>query len=83
LATVDGPGGGIDLQTAPSYVQPTWHDPTSSMQMHLDFHVDDLEAAEARVLAAGATKFDFQPIPLVTHSACPHGTTCHPDPRTQ
>jgi Glyoxalase-like domain len=41
-------------------VQPTWHDPTSSMQMHLDFHVDDLEAAEARVLAAGATKFDFQ-----------------------
>jgi Glyoxalase-like domain len=29
--------------------------------MHLDFVVDDREAAEARVLAAGATKFDFQP----------------------
>jgi predicted enzyme related to lactoylglutathione lyase len=32
-----------------------------SMQMHLDFLVDDADAAEARVLAAGATKFDFQP----------------------
>jgi hypothetical protein len=31
------------------------------MQMHLDFGVDDLDAAEARVLAAGATKYDFQP----------------------
>jgi hypothetical protein len=31
------------------------------MQMHLDFDVDDLDAAEARVLAAGATRFDFQP----------------------
>jgi Glyoxalase-like domain len=54
------PGRGDRPPDRPSYVQPTWHDPTSSMQMHLDFHVDDLEAAEARVLAAGATKFDFQ-----------------------
>lgn len=29
--------------------------------MHLDFYVDDLVAAEVRVLAAGATKYDFQP----------------------
>jgi hypothetical protein len=29
--------------------------------MHLDFHVDDLAATEARVRAAGATKYDFQP----------------------
>jgi hypothetical protein len=60
-ATVNGPGGRIDFQTAPGYKPPTWPDPTSSIQMHLDFHVDDLEAAEARVLAAGATKYDFQP----------------------
>jgi catechol 2,3-dioxygenase-like lactoylglutathione lyase family enzyme len=60
-ATVDGLGGRIDFQTAPGYVPPTWPDPISSMQMHLDFYVDDLETAEARVLAAGATKFDFQP----------------------
>jgi catechol 2,3-dioxygenase-like lactoylglutathione lyase family enzyme len=60
-ATVNGPGGRIDFQTAPGYIPPTWPDPSSSMQMHLDFYVDDLDAAEARVLAAGATKYDFQP----------------------
>ena len=60
-ATVKGPGGRIDFQSAPDYTPPTWPDPRSSMQMHLDFDVDDLDAAEARVLAAGATRFDFQP----------------------
>ena len=60
-ATVQGPGGRIDFQTVPGYTPPTWPDPTSSMQMHLDFDVDDLEAAQARVLAAGATKYEFQP----------------------
>jgi catechol 2,3-dioxygenase-like lactoylglutathione lyase family enzyme len=60
-ATVDGPGGRIDFQTAPGYTPPTWPDPSSSMQMHLDFYVDDLAAAGARVLAAGATRYDFQP----------------------
>jgi catechol 2,3-dioxygenase-like lactoylglutathione lyase family enzyme len=60
-ATVNGPGGRIDFQTAPGHTPPTWPDPTSSMQMHLDFYVDDLAAAEARVLAAGATRCDVQP----------------------
>jgi hypothetical protein len=60
-ATVNGQGGRIDFQTAPGYIPPSWPDPASSMQMHLDFYVDDLDAAEARVLAAGATKYDFQP----------------------
>ena len=60
-ATVKGPGGRIDFQTAPGYTPPTWPDPASSMQMHLDFFVDDLQAAGARVLAAGATKYEFQP----------------------
>jgi catechol 2,3-dioxygenase-like lactoylglutathione lyase family enzyme len=60
-ATVNGPGGRIEFQTAPGYTPPTWPDPTSSMQIHLDFYVDDLDAAEARVLAAGASKYDFQP----------------------
>lgn len=60
-ATVDGPGGRIAFQTVPGYKPPTWPDPASSIQMHLDFYVDDLVATEVRVLAAGATKFDFQP----------------------
>jgi catechol 2,3-dioxygenase-like lactoylglutathione lyase family enzyme len=60
-ATVKGPGGRIDFQTAPGYLPPSWPDPASSMQMHLDFYVDDLQAAEARVLAAGATRYEVQP----------------------
>lgn len=60
-ATMRSPGGRIDFQTAPGYTPPAWPDPASPMQMHLDFDVDDLDAAEARVLAAGATKYDVQP----------------------
>jgi hypothetical protein len=60
-ATVQGPGGRIDFQTAPGYIPAAWPDPASSMQMHLDFDVDDLDATEARVLAAGATRYDSQP----------------------
>lgn len=60
-ATVRCPGGRIDFQTAPGHIPPTWPDTASSMQMHLDFDVDDLNAAGARVLAAGATRFDVQP----------------------
>ena len=60
-ATVVAPSGRLDFQTSPGYRPPSWPDPASSMQMHLDFDVDDLAATEARVLAAGATKFDQQP----------------------
>jgi catechol 2,3-dioxygenase-like lactoylglutathione lyase family enzyme len=60
-ATVRCPGGRIDFQTNPGYTPPTWPDTASSMQMHLDFDVDDFDATEARVLAAGATKYEFQP----------------------
>jgi catechol-2,3-dioxygenase len=60
-ATLRCPGGRIDFQTAPGYRPPAWPDAASSMQMHLDFDVDDLEATEARVLAAGAIKYDVQP----------------------
>ena len=62
-ATVNGPGGRIDFQTVADYTPPTWPEPISPIQMHLDFHVDDLAATEARVLAAGATKYDVQPNP--------------------
>jgi hypothetical protein len=62
-ATVNGPGGRIDFQTVADHTPPTWPEPTSSIQMHLDFSVDDLAAAEARVLAAGATSYAVQPNP--------------------
>jgi catechol-2,3-dioxygenase len=60
-ATVDGPGGHIEFQTVPGFQPPRWPDPESSIQMHLDFYVDDRAVTEARVLAAGATKYEFQP----------------------
>jgi catechol 2,3-dioxygenase-like lactoylglutathione lyase family enzyme len=60
-ATVRCPGGRIDFQTAGDYTPPSWPDPATPMQMHLDFDVDDLDATEARVLAAGATKYDVPP----------------------
>jgi catechol-2,3-dioxygenase len=61
FATVHSPGGRIAFQTVPGYTPPVWPEPTSSIQMHLDFYVDDLEATGTRVLAAGATKYEFQP----------------------
>ncbi len=60
-AKVEGPNGRIDFQTVPGYTPPVWPDPSSSIQMHLDFLVTDRAAAEARVLAAGATKYAYQP----------------------
>jgi hypothetical protein len=60
-ATVDGPAGRIDFQQSSGYVPPTWPDPAVPMQAHLDFEVDDPDAAEARVLTAGAIKLEFVP----------------------
>ena len=60
-ATVNGPGGRIDFQTVPGYTPPAWPELTAPNHLHLDFLVDDLAAAEARVLAAGATRYEFQP----------------------
>jgi hypothetical protein len=58
-------GGAIKVcfQTAPGYAPPTWPDPASSQQLHLDFTVEDLDDAEKQVLALGATRYDFQPEP--------------------
>jgi catechol 2,3-dioxygenase-like lactoylglutathione lyase family enzyme len=60
-AIVDGAGGPLSFQTIPDHAPPTWPDPTVPNQTHLDFYVDDLAATEARVLAAGATKYAHQP----------------------
>lgn len=60
-AIVHGPGGRIDFQTADHYTPPAWPDPSAPIQMHLDFFVDDLDAAGARVVAAGAVRYDYQP----------------------
>lgn len=60
-ASVTGPNADIGFQQIEDFRPPEWPRGAVPMQMHLDFYVDDLAATEARVLAAGATRFDFQP----------------------
>ena len=45
---------GIGFQLAPDFQPPQWPDPARPQQMHFDVMVDDVEAAEPRVLALGA-----------------------------
>ncbi|MEU8295933.1 VOC family protein [Micromonospora sp. NPDC048909] len=62
LRAPDG-GAGLAFQSEPAYVRPVWpagpHDP--QMMAHLDIKVDDLAAASAHAVAAGAALADFQP----------------------
>ncbi|GII85078.1 glyoxalase [Sphaerisporangium siamense] len=59
------PGGGpsLSFQTEEGYARPVW--PAGSgdqqMMMHLEIQVDDLAAATAHALAAGATLAGHQP----------------------
>jgi catechol 2,3-dioxygenase-like lactoylglutathione lyase family enzyme len=50
----DNRTSGLAFQLAPDFVPPTWPDPAVPQQMHLDVMVDDLDRAEAAVLALGA-----------------------------
>ncbi|MDX6227409.1 MAG: hypothetical protein QOI76_799 [Frankiales bacterium] len=52
----DGTGPRLAFQLAPDHVPPAWPDPGRPQQLHLDIVVDDIEAAEAEVLALGATR---------------------------
>lgn len=51
-------GTGLSFETEENYVRPVWpEEPGKPMKMlHLDFQVDDLQAAEAHALACGAVK---------------------------
>ena len=56
----DGKAGPkLSFQRAPGHQPPTWPDPGSSMQYHLDIDVDGIDQAEARVLALGATRLPW------------------------
>jgi catechol-2,3-dioxygenase len=59
FATMISVGGRIDFQTVETFVPPRW--PEQSGTIHLDFLVEDLEAAAVRVVRAGATRQSFQP----------------------
>jgi catechol 2,3-dioxygenase-like lactoylglutathione lyase family enzyme len=56
-------GPGLSFQTESNYVRPTWPAGPGDQQMmvHLDIEVEDLEAAGAHAIAAGATLAEHQP----------------------
>lgn len=49
----------LSFQHAPGYRAPRWPDPASSMQIHLDLEVDDIDQAEAAALALGASRLPW------------------------
>lgn len=54
-------GTTVIFREVTGYQPPTWPSSDVPMQVHLDFYVDDLEAAEARLHQLGATTPDYQP----------------------
>ncbi|MDR0345859.1 MAG: VOC family protein [Nocardiopsaceae bacterium] len=56
-----GDGQCICFQQVADYTPPGWPGQRVPQQMHLDVIVDDLDAAEAAVLALGATRHEHQP----------------------
>ncbi len=46
----------VMFQQVEAYAAPRWPDPAHPQQVHLDILVDDVEDAEAKVLALGATR---------------------------
>jgi catechol 2,3-dioxygenase-like lactoylglutathione lyase family enzyme len=44
----------LGIQLAPNHVPPEWPDGMQQQQMHLDLHVDDLQAAHEKVISLGA-----------------------------
>jgi predicted enzyme related to lactoylglutathione lyase len=71
-ATLSPPGGGVTpdnpdgrttlaFQRIEDWVAPTWPGGNTPQQVHLDFSVGDIEAAEPQVLALGARVHPHQP----------------------
>jgi len=64
--TIGPPGSDgmrLAFKTESKYARPTWPaaDGAQQMMIHLEIRVDDLDAAVAHAVAAGATVADFQP----------------------
>jgi predicted enzyme related to lactoylglutathione lyase len=54
-------GDSIGFQKVDAFTAPAWPGQDLPQQMHIDVVVDDLDTAEAAVLALGATKHEHQP----------------------
>jgi catechol-2,3-dioxygenase len=51
------------VKSVPDYSAPDWPEPVHPQQEHIDFAVDDLDAAEAVAVQSGARRAAFQPSP--------------------
>jgi catechol 2,3-dioxygenase-like lactoylglutathione lyase family enzyme len=56
ISIADDDGRMLSFQTSPEHEPPRFPDPSGSQQFHLDIRVDDVDAAERRVLELGATR---------------------------
>jgi catechol 2,3-dioxygenase-like lactoylglutathione lyase family enzyme len=56
VTIADDDGRRVSFQRAPDHQPPRFPDPAGSQQMHLDVRVADVDEAERRVLALGATR---------------------------
>ena len=56
VVSADDTSSGIGFQLAPGLQRPRWPDPSRPQQLHFDVMVDDVGAAEQRVLALGARR---------------------------
>jgi predicted enzyme related to lactoylglutathione lyase len=60
-ADIRAENGCLSFQQVQDYAPPKWPSQEVPQQMHIDVVVDDLDEAEAAVLALGATKHEYQP----------------------
>jgi catechol 2,3-dioxygenase-like lactoylglutathione lyase family enzyme len=58
VIAVNDTTSGYAFQRAPDHQPPRWPDPQAPQQFHLDVMVEDVRAAEPRVLELGARKLD-------------------------
>ncbi|MCH0566220.1 VOC family protein [Streptomyces sp. MUM 2J] len=54
---------GLGFNRLADYRRPTWPDPSQEKQAHIELGVDDLDAAQAWLLALGAVEPAIQPEP--------------------
>ena len=63
FVVLSGPDGAVrlDFQRVQNSEPIPWPDPTAARRLHLDFVVDDLDEAEARLRSIGAHRTELQP----------------------
>jgi catechol 2,3-dioxygenase-like lactoylglutathione lyase family enzyme len=54
VVAADERTSGLAFQLAPEHISPSWPDGPVPQQMHLDVMVDDIDGADAEVIALGA-----------------------------